>query len=227
VERDTPSTPARVSRGSAETLWRRSIGTRSLGRDLGVGDATAIWFSQSLRSGEIRLIDYYEASGEGLRHYAQVLRQRGYTYGTHWAPHDIRVRELGSGRSRLETAASLGIKFQIARNVSLEDGIHAARMLLPRCWFDATKTKAGLEALQHYRRDYNARLNVSVANCQSCRNAPERTRQRGNAARPQSIWSPGLRLRRAHALRTIGRDPARETAVLEPASRTVHAAIGV
>lgn len=44
--------------------------------DLGVGDATAIWFSQSLRSGEIRLIDFYETSGEGLPHYAQVLRDR-------------------------------------------------------------------------------------------------------------------------------------------------------
>lgn len=127
--------------------------------DLGVGDATAIWFSQSLRSSEIRLIDYYEASGEGLPHYAQVLRSRGYSYGMHWAPHDIRVRELGSGRSRRETAASLGIKFEIAPNVPIEDGIHAVRMLLPRCWFDVAKTNAGIEALQHYRRDYNARLN--------------------------------------------------------------------
>jgi len=127
--------------------------------DLGVGDSTAIWFSQSLRSGEVRLVDYYEASGEGLPHYATVLRDRGYTYGQHWAPHDIQVRELGSGRSRIETAASLGIKFNICPNIPLEDGIHAARMLFPRCWFDATKTAKGLEALQHYRRDYNSRLN--------------------------------------------------------------------
>jgi len=126
--------------------------------DLGVGDATAIWFSQSLRSGEVRLIDYYEASGEGLPHYAQVLTQKGYTYGTHWAPHDIQVRELGSGRSRLETAASLGIKFAVCPQLPIEDGIHAARMLFPRCWFDATRCAAGLEALQHYRRDYNLRL---------------------------------------------------------------------
>ncbi len=124
--------------------------------DLGVGDSTAIWFVQSLRSGEIRLIDYYEASGEGLPHYAQVLTQRGYTYGTHWAPHDIQVKELGSGRSRLET---LGITFRIAPQVGIEDGIHAARMLFPRCWFDAQKCAKGLEALQHYRRDYNTRLN--------------------------------------------------------------------
>ena len=127
--------------------------------DLGVGDATAIWFTQSLRSGEVRVIDYYEASGEGLPHYARVLQERGYLYGQHWAPHDIQVRELGSGRSRLETAATLGIKFKVCPNIPIEDGIHAARMLFPVCWFDADKCKAGLEALQHYRRDYNTRLN--------------------------------------------------------------------
>jgi phage terminase large subunit len=127
--------------------------------DLGVGDSTAIWFSQSLRSGELRLIDFYESSGEGLPHYAQVLKDKGYSYGTHWAPHDIQAREFTSGRSRLETALSLGIKFAIVPNIPIEDGIHAARMLLPICWFDVRKTEAGREALQHYRRDYNTRLN--------------------------------------------------------------------
>lgn len=127
--------------------------------DLGVGDSTAIWFTQSLRGGEIRVIDYYEASGEGLPHYAQVLKSKGYVYGSHWAPHDIQVRELASGRSRLETAESLGIKFRVCPSVELEDGIHAARMLFPRCWFDEQRCKVGLEALQHYRRDYNSRLN--------------------------------------------------------------------
>lgn len=127
--------------------------------DLGVGDATAIWFSQSLRSGEVRVIDYYEASGEGLPHYANVLRTKGYVYGKHFAPFDIQVKELGSGRSRLEVAAQLGIRFEVAPNVPIEDGIHAARMLFPRCYFDEQRCKAGLEALQHYRRDYNTRLN--------------------------------------------------------------------
>lgn len=127
--------------------------------DLGVGDATAIWFSQTLRTGEVRLVDYYEASGEGFPHYAQLLQSKGYTYGQHWAPHDIQVRELASGRSRLETAASLGIKFQIAPNIGLEDGIHAVRLFLPKCWFDAERCKAGIEALSHYRRDYNSRIN--------------------------------------------------------------------
>jgi hypothetical protein len=127
--------------------------------DLGVGDHTAIWFVQSLRGGEVRLVDYYEASGEGLPHYAQVLRDKGYLYGTHYAPHDIQVREFSSGRSRWEIAKGLGITFALAPNIPVEDGIHAVRMLLPRCYFDMDKTKAGREALQHYRRDYNQRLN--------------------------------------------------------------------
>lgn len=127
--------------------------------DLGVGDHTAIWFVQAIKGGEVRIVDYYEASGEGLPHYAQVLRSKGYTYGTHYAPQDIQVREFSSGRSRWETARTLGITFQMAPNVPVEDGIHAVRMLLPRCYFDEDKTKAGRETLQHYRRDYNQRLN--------------------------------------------------------------------
>lgn len=125
--------------------------------DLGMGDATAIIFSQTLKGGEIRLIDYYEHSGEGLPHYAKVLKDKGYVYGDHWAPHDIQVRELASGRSRRETALSLGIKFKVVPRVGVEDGIHAARMLFPRIWFDAEKTAPLVESLQHYRRLFNQR----------------------------------------------------------------------
>jgi len=128
--------------------------------DLGVGDATAIWFSQTLYSGEVRLIDYYENTGQGLPHYRQVLNAKNYTYGTHWAPHDIQVREMTSGHTRLDAARQIGIEFQVSPKVeTLEDGVHAARMLLPRCWFDADKTARGLECLQHYRWDFNTRIN--------------------------------------------------------------------
>jgi len=133
--------------------------------DLGVGDATAIIFSQGNRAGDLRIVDYYEANSEGLPHYAHMLQQKGYTYGRHMAPHDIQVRELGTGRSRLEVAASLGIRFETVPRVhtstsgEVEEGIHAARMLLSRCWFDEVKCKALLESLQYYRRDYNSRLN--------------------------------------------------------------------
>lgn len=125
--------------------------------DLGVGDSTCIWFVQQVRD-EVRVIDYYEASGEGLPHYAQVLQARGYTYGRHWAPHDIQVRELGSGRSRVEVAASLGIRFDVTPNIGIDDGIHALRMLFGRLWFDAERCKVGIEALANYRWEYNEKM---------------------------------------------------------------------
>lgn len=126
--------------------------------DIGMADSTAIWFAQVLRSGEVRLIDYYEAQGEGLPHYAKVLKDKGYNYDKHIGPHDLQVREMASGRSRIEVARSLGITFRIAPQVSLEDGIHAARMLLPRCYFDGRRCDAGLEALGSYKRDWNTRI---------------------------------------------------------------------
>jgi phage terminase large subunit len=126
--------------------------------DLGVGDSTAIWFAQFLHTGEIRVIDYYENTGQGLAHYADVLNRKGYTYGDHWAPHDIKVRELGSGVSRIDTAANFGIHFRVVERFTLEDGIQAVRMMLPKCWFDGTRCARGLEALQHYKWDYNTRI---------------------------------------------------------------------
>jgi phage terminase large subunit len=134
--------------------------------DLGMGDAMVVWFSQSTRSGEVRLIDYHETSGEGFPQLVQVLRSKGYVYGTHWAPHDIVVRDLSAGgKTRQEVAQSFGIRFEATPRIhqgsgqEVEEGIHAVRMLLPRCYFDKEKTKVGLEALQNYRRDYNERLN--------------------------------------------------------------------
>ena len=132
--------------------------------DLGMDDSMTIWFSQSLRSGEIRLIDYYENTGEGFPHYAQVLeekaRKHGYVYGQHWAPHDIKVRELGTGKSRIEAAAALGIKFQVVQSIPFEDGINAIRLTLPKCWFDETKCARGIECLRNYRKVYNTKMDM-------------------------------------------------------------------
>lgn len=125
--------------------------------DLGIGDNTSIWFGQFV-GGQIRLIDYYENKGEGLQHYVNVLHMKPYTYGSHYAPHDIAVKELGSGKSRLETAQGLGINFQIAPKLTLEDGINAVRMAFNRFWFDETKCRRGLECISNYRRELNEKL---------------------------------------------------------------------
>ncbi|MCI0429074.1 MAG: hypothetical protein L0210_00825 [Rhodospirillales bacterium] len=124
--------------------------------DLGVGDATAIWFCQ-LHGREVRIIDYYESSGVGLDHYVRQLRQKPYVYGQHILPHDARVQEMGSGKTRVETLQSLGVWPRVLENGSLEDGINEVRKLLPRCWFDAANCARGLEALRHYRTEWDER----------------------------------------------------------------------
>jgi hypothetical protein len=170
--------------------------------DLGVGDAMAVWFSQQPRgSGEIRVVDYYEATGEGFPHYVQVLARKGYTYGAHWAPHDIAVREMGTGKSRLEIARALGLKFSVTPRLTsgvagqeVEDGIHAVRMLFPRCWFDLGRCGAGLEALGHYRRDYNQRLNEFKATPVHDWSSHAADAFRGRAVRNQERVEPRKRV---------------------------------
>jgi hypothetical protein len=77
--------------------------------DLGIDDCTSIWFWQ--RHGkELRLIDYYEASGAGLEHYTKELAARPYSYAQHLLPHDVEVTELSTGRSRKQMLSSLGLK---------------------------------------------------------------------------------------------------------------------
>jgi hypothetical protein len=125
--------------------------------DLGIGDSTAIWFFQLLGK-EVRVVDYYEASGKGLAHYAAVLEDKGYNYGTDWLPHDGMAREMGTGRSRFETLKALtGRHPRIVRNLSVPDGINAARVTIASCWFDAERCRDGLEALRAYHADFDER----------------------------------------------------------------------
>jgi hypothetical protein len=126
--------------------------------DLGIRDATAIWFAQVVGR-EIRIIDYYEASGVDLGHYVREIYSRPYVYAGHIVPHDAQARELGTGKSRLEVLASLGLKhLTLAPLHRIEDGINAVRMLLPRCWLDAAKCARGVDALKLYRADYDDKL---------------------------------------------------------------------
>jgi hypothetical protein len=125
--------------------------------DLGIDDATAIWFAQVIGR-EIRLIDYYENSGVGLEHYARVLMDKNYVYGQHVLPHDVEVRELSTGKSRWSFLAGLGIKGKVCRQHDVEDGINQVRAILPRCWFDRTRCARGIEALRQYRREWSDKL---------------------------------------------------------------------
>ena len=126
--------------------------------DLGMGDSTCLWVAQ-LAGKEVRLIDCIENHGVGLDWYVSWLRENKYEGFAQILPHDVEVRELGTGRSRKEVLQEAGLDITVAPRLSIADGIQAVRRLLPRCWFDH-KTKPGLDAVRNYRREYNEKQQV-------------------------------------------------------------------
>ena len=128
--------------------------------DLGIDDYTAIWFLQRVGR-EVRAIDYYETSGEGLQSIVrEAIASRPYVYGAHHLPHDVMVRELGAGgKSRYETLGGLGLgNISVGVAMDPEERINASRLLIPVTWFDAEKCSAGLDHLKQYRKRWNASL---------------------------------------------------------------------
>jgi phage terminase large subunit len=134
--------------------------------DLGVRDSTAIWLFQVL-SGGLHIVDFYEASGVGLDHYATTLKAKaqagGYQLGECLVPHDAAVKEWGSGKTRIEQMRALGLDVPLEPNVPnhrLMDGIGGARETLARCKFDRVRCADGIEALKQYRADYDETLKI-------------------------------------------------------------------
>jgi hypothetical protein len=127
--------------------------------DLGLNDATSIWFIQVVGR-EIRWVDYYENSGFGLEHYVEVLKarraQHGYAFGEHYFPHDVATCEISNGRSRFDTLVSLGITPRtVPRVANINDGINAVRRLLGQSRIDPLACDRGLKALRNYRKEWD------------------------------------------------------------------------
>ena len=129
------------------------------GWDLGLDDATAIWFVQ-VAGAEVRVIDYLETNNEALSSIARsLLNERPYMYGEHYLPHDAEIRELMTAKSRKDTLESLGVRpVRVAPRQNVEEGINAVRNLLPRCVFDEKKCARGIEALRNYQREWDDKL---------------------------------------------------------------------
>jgi phage terminase large subunit len=142
-----------------QEIPREEISRTFTAWDLGMGDSTSIWVAQLVGT-EVRLIDYYENHGVGLDHYVKWIKDNDYLKSEHILPHDVRVRELGTGKSRLEMLEEAGLEVKIAPRMGLDDGIQAVRRLLPRCWFNVPQVQNGLNCLRNYRRDYDEKRKI-------------------------------------------------------------------
>ena len=140
------------------TIPRETLSKTYCAWDLGMSDSTSIWVAQVVGK-EIRLVDYYENHSQGLDTYVQWLRDNGWSDAVQLLPHDVVVRELGTGKSRQEMLEQAGLEITVVKKLPVADGIQAVRRLLPRCWFDKN-VKQGLDALRNYRRNYDEKRNV-------------------------------------------------------------------
>ena len=166
--------------------------------DIGVGDYTSIWLWQQTQ-GKIGLVGYYQNCGEGMPHYIEYLkafrRRTGCVFGTHVFPHDVKVKEWGSSRTRIEqfveSDLDARIDARVAARQSKDDAINAARQTLSACWFDAAGTDEGLKALRSYRKEWDEEKGI-------WRDTPDQVRIyiAASLATLQQVWWTAFRRRK-------------------------------
>ena len=127
--------------------------------DLGYNDQTAIIFFQQIGH-NIHIVDYYENKNEAFPHYAQVLKEKDYVIEHNYGPHDLDQTEFGTGKTRRETAYQMGLRFRVVPRMPIEDGIHAVKMVLPRCFIDVDNCGSLINALRHYHRKFSDKERV-------------------------------------------------------------------
>ena len=127
--------------------------------DLGIGDSTVIFVLQ-VTGLEYRIMDHVENHGQGLDWYVNWLKDNNWHKAEQLLPHDVEVRELGTGKSRLEVLREAGLDVRVLPRLAVEDGIQAVRRMLPKCWFNMPKVKQGLDCLRNYRREYDEKRSV-------------------------------------------------------------------
>ncbi len=121
--------------------------------DIGL-DCTSMWFRQTVR-GRRNIIDYYENTGKFIDHYGRILDSKGYSYSKMILPHDGRARSKVSGESYKKALEDLGYEVIVNKRIEKDVGINITADALPSLYFDEVKCKDGLEALDHYRREYD------------------------------------------------------------------------
>lgn len=173
MKREYPSNPAEAFEASVEGAYYGAelAGLENLGRlmsvpwdnslpvftawDLGLDDMTAVWFAQKAGL-ELRIIDYLEFRNLSLMDCATEVMRKPYRFERHYMPHDIAAREMTTAKPRREALESLGLKpITVTPMHNVEDGINAARNLLPKCVFDAVACTSGIKALRNYHKEWD------------------------------------------------------------------------
>jgi hypothetical protein len=127
--------------------------------DLGIEDSFSIGYFQYAFN-QWRVIDYDEFEGESIADAASRMNQKGYSYRYNWAPHDIEVRELGTGLSRRDLAKKFGVNYAVVPNLGIAEGINAFKMRFKQLAFDKTKCDLLIKRLRRYHKEWDDKRGV-------------------------------------------------------------------
>lgn len=108
---------------------------------------------------ELRIIEYIENEETDYAKTVAELATRKYNWGYDWLPHDAASHSPHSGKTPQQIVQQLGRKVQIVPKQDVEQGIKQARLIFPRCYFDADKASKLVERLKRYRRVVNQNTN--------------------------------------------------------------------
>ena len=123
--------------------------------DLGVGQNIAVGFYQGVGR-ERHMIDFWKGKeSEGIADAIAIVKNKGYIYGKHFAPHDAEGREISTGKTRVEFAETFKIKFDIVKKIPVDDGINAGRLFFQRLWIDEQKCQYFLDSISQYRQEWD------------------------------------------------------------------------
>ena len=113
---------------------------------------------------DVRILDHIEDSNRTLDWYVAQINKRQYNWGTDYLPHDGRTKNFQTGKSTEMLLREMGRReVRVIGAQSVEEGIKAARLAFPRCYFDKGKTSRLIECLRRYRRDINTRTGEAAA----------------------------------------------------------------
>ena len=125
--------------------------------DLGVGKNMRVGFFQKDSAlNRIRMVDHLVGEGsEGLPEIIAKVLKKPYIFGKHFGPHDLESTDIGTGKTRMEMAKSVGLSFILVPEYSVEDGINAVYLWLDRLDVDKTNCKEWIKSMKAYEREWD------------------------------------------------------------------------
>ena len=130
--------------------------------DMGWNDSMTIILTQRGVT-EMRIIGYIEESQRSLDWYAGELNKLNYNWGYDWLPHDGFAGDYKTGKSAAEILKRFNRRVRQTPKLTVEQGIRAARMLFPRCYFDKVKAARLIECLKRYRRAVHSKTDEAMS----------------------------------------------------------------